>query len=201
MNRTTQSAATNTSETSINESILSVDSKGIITFHPGDKLPLRIRVNNDWHKLKPFITSLDKSLKKITEQNDSSNTPELIFPRIGAESSGHSYLEADLKPKFTKWLANQQHVPFRAVQRTMQEIYEDLCGYRRHAIDIFEAHVVYATGHMKLSCPEKCLLRPNPFVHANKGYKVKSEKVHNGIELLTLFTGLIKMQQIAGEVF
>lgn len=199
MNKTTRNAATNTSKTTSIESILSVES-GIIAFHPEDYLPSRIRINYDWEKLEPFIASLDKSLKKLTEQNDSGNTPKLISPRIGTESSGHPYLEADLDHRFTKWLANKQHVPFRTVQRVMQEIYEDLCGYRRHAVGEFGATVVYSGGYLLLSCPEKCTLRPGLHFQVDEGYKVKSERVRNNIELLTLFAGLIKIQQVAGEV-
>lgn len=185
-------------ETKESQSVLHVSSGGVIIFKPGDRLPQNIKNKDGWDQLEQFILQLSSSLANlnISSNHDSGNVPRFLSPYIEINENGHHRLIADLKPDLTQLLAKRNYESLDPVRRAMQEMYCRLRGIRDHDIKDFVATVVHGPRNLVLSCPHKCRLIPRHTVNPDRGYRVESHNAHNNIELLTLFSGLIKIQEI-----
>lgn len=172
---------------------------GCTALVPTEKLLAGIQKQEDWRKVTQLIASyciLFDFLYENRQHVETSDSPQLFTVNISINAHGHWKLKAFLSTPLVRWLTERQSSDIKQAKETMVNLYTHLRGMRSAEDSNFNVHIVQKNRHLLISCPEQCELKPDPPIRRNNGYIINSHNIKNGIELLTLLSGLAKLEML-----
>lgn len=151
----------------------------------------------NWHEINQAVASLSVLFNHLNKQQCVELTPtsQLLHVFITIDRNKHWLLEADISPVLARWLSIMQS--HKLTSEVMQDVHNFLRGKKKRKVSEFGAHIIGRRNHLLLTCSGNCTLKPELPAEPEKGYRVRSHKTQNGIQVLALLAGLANLEEQA----